>query len=148
MNIIKVKKLHEKAIIPTRSHEGDAGMDLYALEDTFLPVSSTVKVSTGIAVAVPYGYVGKIEDRSGCALKGLRTGAGVVDAQYRGELSVVLHNLNNKSNTHIGQEGYQVKKGDRIAQLLLYQVALPIAIEMDELDDTKRGNGGFSSTGR
>lgn len=145
---LEFKKLHPDAIIPTRSYSGDAGLDLFSIEDVFIPLGATVKVPTGISVAVPYGCVGKIEDRSGMAVKGLRTGAGVVDTQYRGELSVVLHNLNNAHNSHAGVRGYLVKKGDRIAQLIVYNVHLLEPVEVLDLDSTTRGTGGFSSTGR
>lgn len=147
-NQLNFKKLSEDAILPSRSFEGDAGLDLYSTADIFIPLGSTVKIPTGIAVAVPMGCVGKIEDRSGLGSKGLRTGAGVVDTQYRGELSVIMHNLNNKTSSHIGQSGYQVRKGDRVAQILIYDIKLLQPIEVQNLDTTDRNVGGFSSTGR
>src|ERR1035437_2753504 len=98
---MKVKLLHEKAQLPKRSSENAAGLDLYACEDVFIPVGETRLIPLGIAIKLQgrYGVIPylKIEDRSGMAVKGLRTGAGVVDYDYRGEIKVVMHNLNNQT---------------------------------------------------
>lgn len=148
MNELKVKLLNEKAIIPTRNHPFDAGLDIYALENTFIPYGQTAKVSTGISVQIEPGYYGQVNDRSGMAVKGLRVGAGVVDCGYIGELSIVLHNLNNKQNNDIGVLGYQIKAGDRIAQLVIYPISLPKVVEVKNLEETERGSKGFNSSGR
>jgi dUTP pyrophosphatase len=158
MKKIKIKKLNPEATLPTRAYKYDAGLDLYALEDTFLPLGSTTKISTGIAVNIEPGYYAQINDRSGCAIKGLRVGAGVVDHGYQGELCVVMHNLNNNSssknyikNSIITSDlklGYQVRKGDRIAQLVIHKIELPEVVEVSEFEESERGNNGFNSTGR
>ena len=142
---IQVKKLNENAVIPTNGSEKAAGFDLYACLPNILeiPEGSTVKIGTGIAVAIPDGYFGAIFARSGLATKeGLRPAncVGVVDSDYRGEVIVALHNDSCCSR--------QVLHGDRIAQLVVMPY-LPIElVETDELDETERGTGGFGSTGK
>jgi dUTP pyrophosphatase len=148
MNNIQVYKLDKLAILPQRNHTYDAGIDIFASQDTFVPTGTTVKVPTGVAIRIPDGYVGKIEDRSSYALKGLRTGAGVVDSGYSGELSIVIHNLNNSEHTNIGQQGYMIRKGDKIAQLLTYEVATPMIEETNYLWESTRGSKGFGSSGK
>jgi dUTP pyrophosphatase len=154
---LKVKKLSEDAILPTRSHPYDAGLDLYSAED--IEICSRhlgnelldirwadaedpcrVLVGTGIAVEVPPGLGLFIWDRSGLSVKyGLHRVAGICDSGYRGELKVALVNLSNKS--------YQIKKGDRIAQAVLAPIVLAKVVEVPELSDTSRGADGFGSTG-
>jgi dUTP pyrophosphatase len=155
---VKFQKRNDDAIIPTRAEEGSSGYDIYALYDTFIPVGHTVTVSTGIALELPrfelYPLVPmipmfKIEDRSGLASKGLRTGAGVVDYSYRGEIRVVLHNLTCQLHTCpvLHRKGYQVRKGDRIAQGVIIPTIIPPSVEVVSLSKTDRGDGGFGSTG-
>jgi dUTP pyrophosphatase len=140
---LEVKRLNKDTILPTRAHPFDAGLDIYSNEDVFIPLGTTVKVSTGIAVNIPPGYYGRINDRSSMAIKGLRTGAGVVDTGYQGELSIILHNLN-----HIGDDdGYLITKGDRIAQLVIQKIELPIVKEVDSFEESERGSNGYGSTG-
>lgn len=145
MEIIKIKKLNEKAIIPTRGSEYAAGLDLYACVDelTTIPAHSTVKIGTGIVMEIPHGYFGAIFARSGLATKeGLRPAncTGVCDSDYRGEYIVALHN-----DTDLPRV---IKPNERIAQLIVMPY-LPIMFEeVDELSDTERGNGGFGSTGK
>lgn len=150
MKQLKVKKVHPEAIIPTRSHKFDAGLDLYALEDNFVPIRGIAKVSTGVGIEIPEGYYAQIQDRSGMAVKGLRTGAGVIDHGYRAELVVVLHNLSYDKDLNFaqGMYGYNIKKGDRIAQLILHKVEFPEVVEVTEFEDSERGENGFNSTGR
>ena len=93
MTNLKVKLLSKNAVLPTRNLKTDAGIDLYASEDVFIPQGTTKVVKTDVAIQVPEGMVGKIEDRSSLASKGLRTGGGVVDCGYAGEVKVVIHNL-------------------------------------------------------
>jgi dUTP pyrophosphatase len=107
-----------------------------------------VVVPTGIAMNIPNGFYGKIEDRSSLASMGLRTGAGVVDAGYLGELGVVMHNLNNISNSSYRGLGYQVNKGQRIAQIVINPVVPAALVEVEELNNTERGSRGFGSSGR
>ena len=154
---LNVMKLNKEAKLPTRNNQFDAGVDLYALEDSFIEVGETKKIPTGIAIQIPEGYVGKIEDRSGMASRGLRTGAGVVDCGYSGELSVVVHNFSaddttiTSLNEHFANKlklGYTITKGDKIAQLLIYKFELPRIEEVTELWSSERGNKGFNSSGR
>ena len=141
---IKIKRLNEKAIIPTRGSEQAAGYDLYACIDSPILISpnETVKISTGLAVEIPEGYFGGIFARSGLATKkGLAPAnkIGVCDSDYRGEYIVALHNHSNKSQF--------VEPGERIAQLIVLPY-LPVEFtEVEELTDTERGDGGFGSTG-
>lgn len=145
---VEVMRLNANAVIPTRAHGGDAGIDIYASEDVFIRQGETVVVPTGIAMNIPNGFYGKIEDRSSLASMGLRTGAGVVDAGYLGELGVVIHNLNNISNSSYRGLGYQVNKGQRIAQIVINPVVPAALVEVEELNNTERGSRGFGSSGR
>lgn len=148
--VLRVKKLDSAAHIPVRSESGAAGLDLYSSTDVFIPTGATAVVSTGIAMAIPTNFYGKIEDRSSMAAKGLRTGAGVIDSSYRGEVKVVIHNFSSSeaSDPVLMRKGYQIKKGDRIAQLIIQEYDRPIIETVEFLDDTSRGSGGFGSTGR
>lgn len=140
----RIKKLNNRAIIPTRGSEYAAGYDLYANNEQRLLINSgdTVKVGTGIAMEIPEGYFGAIFARSGLATKqGLRPAncVGVVDSDYRGELIVALHNDSN--------EPREIMPNDRIAQLVIMPYLTVDFVESDTLDDTDRGEGSFGSTG-
>lgn len=150
MKILKVKKLSDKAILPTRSFPNDAGLDIFASQHTFIPLGATVKIPTDIAINIEPGYYGQINDRSGCAAKGLRIGAGVVDVGYNGHMCVVMHNLNNLTsfNFRKWKGGYQVRAGDRIAQIVIHKIELPSVEEVLEFESSDRGSNGFNSTGR
>lgn len=145
---VKVFKLHPDALIPTRNKITDAGLDLYALEDVFIPQGSTGKVKTGIAIEVPEGYVGRISDRSGMAAKGLIVGAGVIDAGYNGDHTVVLHNFSGSNTDKHIYVGYKVSKGDRIAQLVIYPIETPTVNLVHELWNSERGDSGWGSSGQ
>jgi dUTP pyrophosphatase len=137
---LSVKKLHPEAKLPTRAHASDAGLDLYSVEDMVLAPGQRHGVATGVAFAIPNGYVGLVWDKSGVALNGGVTClGGVVDAQYRGEVKVIVLNTSDTP--------YEIKSGQKIAQLLIQEVALPEVVEVENLDDTSRGDGGFGSTG-
>ena len=137
---IEVKKTDPAATLPVRAHPGDAGLDLHLNEDALLEPGQTRLLSTGIALAVPTGYVGLVADRSSMAKRGLKTAGGVIDAGYRGEVKVVL--INHSAGP------VELKRGERIAQLLILPVATPAVREVESLDETRRGEGGFGSTGR
>lgn len=143
---IKIKKLKENAIIPTRGSASAAGYDLYACLDTesvSIPPHAAAKIGTGIALAVPEGYFGAIFARSGLAAKqSLRPSncVGVADSDYRGEYIVFLHNDSNEERV--------INNGDRIAQLVIMPFMSVEFSETDSLDDTDRGIGGFGSTGK
>ena len=145
---LKVKKLNSEALLPTRNKPTDAGLDLYALEDTFIPLGETRTIDTGVAFETPVGFVTKIEDRSSLASKGLRTGAGVIDSGYTGPIKVVIHNLTNKDGSMNMVRGYIVHKGDKIAQALVYKVETPMVTEVSELASSDRNEKGFGSSGR
>jgi len=136
---LKVKRIHPEAKIPVYGHPGDAGLDLFSVVDRDLAPGEVFAVPTGIQIAVPPGHVGLVWDKSGISLKGVHRLAGVVDAGYRGEVQVVMINL--------GPALFAVRKGMKIAQLLVQPVATVSVVECEELDDTSRGEGGFGSTG-
>lgn len=138
--ILNVQKLSPSAILPTRAHLNDAGLDLYCLETTLLEPGRSGLLSTGIAMAIPPHYFGLIADRSSHAKKGLKVFGGIIDPGYRGEIKVVLWNLSNSD--------VSLQAGDRIAQLLLMPVMTPVVKEVRELDCTERNQGGFGSSGR
>lgn len=144
MNLL-IKKLHPKAILPTYGSAGAAGADLYALPEgdpIVINPGATVMIHTGLAMAIPEGYVGLNFARSGLASKqGLAPAnkVGVIDSDYRGELMVALHNH--------GSEPRTVLPGDRVAQFLVMPVIAPQFTEVESLDETDRGAGGFGSTG-
>lgn len=143
---IKVKKLTDTAIVPTKSRKTDAGYDLYADEDKAIYPEETKLISTGIAFAIPDGYAGLIWDRSGLGSKGIHRHAGVVDSSYRGEVKVCLSN--SLSGHHSAENIYFISKGDRIAQILFQKVPHFDLVETEELDDTDRGSSGFGSSGK
>lgn len=137
---LEVLRVSPEAVLPTRAHPEDAGMDLYALEDVILGARQGRMARTGIAMAIPQGFVGMIADRSSLGKKGVKTAGGIVDAGYRGEVQVILWNLTD-SEIRLG-------KGERIAQMLIYPIATPAIREVQALDETRRGAGGFGSTGK
>ena len=139
-NFFEVKRLHESANVPTKGHLDDAGWDLYSFETISIPSGATVLVCTGIALAIPKGYAALIWDRYSMGVKGIHRHAGVIDCGYRGEVRVCLHNT--------GKEPYHIKKGDRIAQMLIQAAPNFTMHTVEELDCTNRGDGGFGSTGK
>lgn len=137
---VRIKKLHEDTVVPKYATPGDAGLDLYSREDfTLLPGEQHI-FKQGFCIAIPEGTVGLIWDRSGMAAKnGIKTMGGVLDHAFRGELGVVLMNLT--------QKPYEIKRGDRIAQLLVQPILQAEIQVVSELDETQRGLG-FGSSGR
>lgn len=147
---LPVKKLNPNAKLPTRGSEHAAGYDLYAVENKGIYPGLRSLVPTGIAVAIPAGFYGRVAPRSGVSLKGVDVGAGVIDADYRGEVKVLLinHNKDEFDYDERKQYGiYEIKAGDRIAQLILERITTPPVQEVETLPDTQRGTGGFGSTG-
>lgn len=139
---LKVFLRSDKATVPTKGSALAAGYDLYASEDAVIPGQGQGMVATDLTIIVPVGTYGRVAPRSGLAVKhGISTGAGVVDADYRGEVKVVLFNHS--------QKDFEIKTGDRIAQLVLERIvnADIAVITKEELDVTVRGEGGFGSTG-
>ncbi|KAG1857170.1 dUTP pyrophosphatase [Suillus tomentosus] len=135
-----VKRLSDKAKIPTRGSNLAAGYDLYSAEKKAIPAHGKALVDTQLSIAVPAGTYGRVAPRSGLASKFMiDTGAGVIDADYRGVVFVLLFNLSDKD--------FQVEEGDRIAQLIIERIYTPDVMEVENLDETSRGAGGFGSTG-
>src|SRR6056300_1714550 len=135
-----VKKLNGSAYVPARGSPLAAGYDMCSSVDTTIKSGCRGLVDTGIAFTVPYGTYGRIAPRSGLAVKkGIQVGAGVIDRDYTGEVKVVLFNH--------GDEDFVIKKGDRIAQLIIEKIEMPEVKLVDELLVTERGEGGFGSTG-
>lgn len=140
---IKLKKLDDRAVIPTRGSSAAAGLDLYAMDAVTVEAGETVLVHTGIALAIPEGYAGFIYARSGIATKrGLAPAnkVGVIDADYRGEIMVALHN-----HSAVAQA---VDAGERVAQLVVAPFLSVELVLAESLDDTERASGGFGSTGK
>ena len=140
MILVKIKKLNSEAQIPSRATLSDAGYDLYSNESGCIPPNSRSIVKTGISMAIPTGYYGRVAPRSGLAVKfGIDVLAGVIDSGYRGEIGVVLQNLS--------KDSFNFREGDRIAQLILEQCNSVEWVELDQLEDSQRSDGGFGSTG-
>jgi dUTP pyrophosphatase len=136
-----IKKLSYDAILPTRGSDGSVGYDLYSNEDAIVPCQAgNALVGTGLAVRIPDGCYGRVAPRSGLAVKHcIDVGAGVIDPDYTGEVKVVLFNR--------GFDNFEIKKGDRIAQLILERCETPHVKEIGLLEETLRGSDGFGSTG-
>jgi dUTP pyrophosphatase len=137
------RRLDPAAVLPARAHEGDAGLDLRALEPLTLGPGERGFVRTGVAIELPPGFAGLVVPRSGLAARHgvtLVNTPGLIDSGYRGELRVLLLNTDRT-------EPFEVRPGDRIAQLVVVAVAAPEPVEVAELSETARGDGGFGSTG-
>lgn len=140
---VNIKRLDPSVEIPSYAYSGDAGLDLRANESCDIPPHGRRLISTGLAIALPDGYAGFVQPRSGMALKrglSIANTPGLIDAHYRGELKIIAVNLDDEQPIHI-------EKGERIAQLVVQEVPIVDLIEVDELDDTDRGTGGFGSSG-
>ena len=140
---LQLKKLDASLPTPRYVHEGDAGLDIYAAEDVTLQPGQRAMVPTGIAIAIPRGYAGFVQPRSGLAAKqGLTivNTPGLIDSGYRGEVKVIALNTDTASTV-------QLKRGERIAQLVIQAVPVVTLEEVEELDSTERGAGGFGSSG-
>ncbi len=141
---LPVARLNEDAVLPTRAHEGDAGLDLYACEPAHIGPGERWSVGTGVAVEIPDGHAGLVLPRSGLAKKNgisLVNSPGLIDSGYRGEIRVLLLNTD-------PAELFRVAPGDRIAQLVITPIALAEPVEREALADSSRGEGGFGSSGR
>lgn len=141
--IVRIRRLSDDVLLPSYAHEGDAGMDLRAMETVTLQPFERRLVATGLAIAIPDGYAGLVLPRSGLAIKKGLTVAntpGLIDAHYRGELKVIAINVD-------PNDPVTIEAGDRIAQLVIQRIPEVQLVEVDELDDTDRGEGGFGSSG-
>lgn len=139
---VKIKKIKENAIIPKYAHKDDAGMDLYSAEDYTLKPGERILVSTGIKIAVPKGYEAQIRPKSGLALNhgiSIVNTPGTIDSPYRGEVGIITINH--------GKKDFKIEKGKKIAQMIFNKVEDAEFEEVEELENTTRGEGGFGSTG-
>jgi deoxyuridine 5'-triphosphate nucleotidohydrolase len=140
MNILNFKRLDPRATLPTRGSASSAGLDLYSIEDITIEPRRRVLARTGLAVAVPVGFYGRVAPRSGLAVKnGLDVLAGVIDSDYRGEICCALLNT--------GDETLRLPQGSRLCQLIIEQIITPSPAWAEELEETARGAAGFGSTG-
>lgn len=140
---LPIKRLDPSVELPSYAYAGDAGLDLRANEDVTLAPHERRLVSTGLAVAIPEGYAGFVQPRSGLALReglSMANTPGLVDSHYRGELKVCAVNLDD-------ERPIRIERGERIAQLVIQRVPVVELLESDELDETDRGSGGFGSSG-
>ena len=141
--ILRFKRIHPDAVLPAYAHPSDAGMDVRSVDDMTLAPGKRALVHTGLVMLLPPLYEAQVRPRSGLALKNgvtvLNT-PGTIDSGYRGEVGVILINL--------GDAEFQIKRGDKIAQLVIAPVTQPTIEETDVVDETDRGSGGFGSTGR
>ena len=140
LSTLNFKRLDQRAILPTRGSAAAAGLDLYSIEDVYLEPHQRVLARTGLVVAIPHGFYGRVAPRSGLAVKnGLDVLAGVIDSDYRGELCCALLNT--------GDGPIELPQGSRLCQLIIEQIITPTPAWSDELDETTRGEGGFGSSG-
>ncbi|KAF2324554.1 hypothetical protein GH714_015228 [Hevea brasiliensis] len=140
ISLFRVKKLSEKAILPTRASPLSAGYDLSSATEAKVPGRGKALIPTDLSIAIPEGTYARIAPRSGLAWKhSIDVGAGVIDADYRGPVGVILFNHSDVD--------FEVKVGDRIAQLIIQKIMTPDVVEVEDLDATVRGEGGFGSTG-
>nr|WP_181349482.1 deoxyuridine 5'-triphosphate nucleotidohydrolase [Thalassobacillus sp. CUG 92003] len=167
---VKIRKLHPDAIIPTYAHEGDAGADLYAVEDTVIEPGDTAVIKTGISVELPAGYEWQIRPRSGISARTklrVANAPGTVDFGFKGEVGVIMDNVAQDHDFPTTEDivlytdgissrmakddevdcSYHIRKGERIAQAILAPVASATFVEVDTLDESDRGEGGYGSSG-
>ena len=138
--VLEFKKLDARATLPTRGSPAAAGLDIYCIEEVTIGPRERHLAKTGLAVAIPHGYYGRIAPRSGLAVKqGLDVLAGVIDSDYRGEIGCLLYNTSDET-IHLPAQS-------KICQLIIEKIELPTAVWADDLTDTSRGSGGFGSTG-
>ena len=137
---LSFKRLDSRATLPTRGSSQAAGLDIFSIEDVAIEPKQRALVRTGLAVAIPEGYYGRVAPRSGLATqKGLDVFAGVIDSDYRGEVRCLLYNA--------GDETIHLPAQSKICQLIIEKIITPSAVWSDEISDTDRGSGGFGSTG-
>lgn len=140
MQVAMFKRVKEDATLPVRGDEGSAGYDVTSNVDDVVPAKGRKCIGTGLSARCPDGTYIRVAPRSGLAVKKfIDVGAGVIDQTYTGEIGVVLFNFSD--------DDFEVKKGDRIAQLIFEKIMTPEVVEVDELPSTERGSGGFGSTG-
>ena len=138
--VLRFKKLDPAASLPTRGSTLSAGLDLYCLDDLVIAAHRRIAARTGVAVAIPEGFYGRVAPRSGLALNhGLDVLSGVIDADYRGEIVCILYNT--------GDAAVALPRGSKMCQLIIERIITPAPVWTDDLEETRRGSGGFGSTG-
>ncbi|OIW02617.1 hypothetical protein TanjilG_24068 [Lupinus angustifolius] len=138
--LLRVKKLSDKAVLPSRGSPLSAGYDLSSAVETKVPARGKALVATDLSISIPQGTYARVAPRSGLTWKhSIDVGAGVIDADYRGPVGVILFNHSDVD--------FEVKVGDRVAQLIIERIVTPDVVEVEDLDSTVRGAGGFGSTG-
>ncbi len=141
--VLPIKRLDPEVVLPSYAYEGDAGLDLRSNVDIDIAPFERKLIPTGLAVAIPEGFAGFVQPRSGLALKSglsMANTPGLIDSHYRGELKVIAVNLD-------ANEAIHISKGERVAQLVIQRVPVVSLMEVDELDETDRGTDGFGSSG-
>ena len=141
---VEIKRIDTELPLPHYANVGDAGLDLYSSETVDLLPGQRKLVGTGIAVAIPSGFAGFVQPRSGLAIReglSIVNTPGLIDSGYRGEIKVIAINTDKEETLHI-------ERGDRVAQLVIQEVPVVTLVEVDELSETERGAGGFGSTGK
>jgi len=136
---LKINKINSEAKLPTRAYATDAGLDLYANDNHILMANDIILIGTGIRMAIPVGYAGLIWDKSGLASQGLKTAGGVIDASYRGEIKIIIINLN--------PHAVRIVKGQKIAQIIIQKIATPFIEESNDIGQTPRNENNFGSSG-
>lgn len=140
---LRIRRLDSGLPLPCYAHTGDAGLDLFAAADAVIDPGRRELIPTGIAVAIPEGYAGFVQPRSGLALReglSFANTPGLIDSHYRGEIKIIAVNLDTETPISI-------KRGDKIAQLVIQRITYARIVEVEGLDETQRGEGGFGSTG-
>ena len=132
--------LDEGAILPTRAHKADAGLDLYTPYDVYINGGSSAEVDTGVRMEIPYGFFGDIRSKSGLLFRSCIFTDGTIDSGYMGSIRVKVLNL--------GSEPYHFKAGEKVAQIVISRCELPELVAVDRLDNTERGENGFGSSGK
>lgn len=141
---LRVMRLDPRAQVPTRAHPGDAGLDLHAVEAAALEPGERASIGTGLAVEIPFGHAGLVLPRSGLAARhgiSVVNAPGLIDAGYRGEIRVLLLNTDRR-------ERFEIEAGARVAQLVVIAVTLAVPVDVEALEASERGSGGFGSSGR
>lgn len=153
MQDLKVKCFTEDAILPTRAHDSDAGLDFYSPVDILLPYGKRIKINTHIGIALEEKTVGLFQDRSSMGNSGVRVLGGVIDANYRGEIHIILayvagYHDGSAFAEYDGNSWIEIKRGDKIAQMIITPIYTPVVVEVSEFETTDRNDNGFGSSGR
>lgn len=141
MEKLRIKRFSQQIPLPTRTYPSDAGLDFYSPGDYFIPHGSHILIPSGIGIALQIGTVGLFLDRSSIGSKGIKTLGGVIDANYRGEIFIGLANI-------ACYDGFEIKRGDKIAQMIIVPIYTPQIEEVDIFEETDRAHRGFGSSGR